>query len=389
MDSFGPHIETYELRVLTPCNCRKHRVIHGDSQKVPGRYMSPNLDRCPPPKSWQFGVIIVTFRILNFAFSRLLLGKFLTIDEIVFLFHIWLPVILFSRLSFNIVLGACTLHVVQGMNHCMSQLQLMVPSLARQFFDHLSLFISWDLLEGSKGVKMDAVDKDDLPWLAMRQCARSIHEKIQNDSNSSLVPDLYIDLIFSIFMTRALFQLIYYFVCLVLLFLTISQMLDLREKLGVTIQHLIGPNNEQMLLGCCDSTKVHPRVIKPLWKAKMAYSYTTCNTVSWRNDFFCRCFSILWCAVLEKCQDARTWVLNWIFDDFCILKVFVEVKVAIRHCRHHFYHPHNQSSWIRKNDRMFQPGSIEDGVQASRRSQHFARQRCHRHHRFCTMVASA
>ena len=104
--------------------------------------------------------------------------------------------------------------------------------------------------------------------------------------------------------------------------------------------------------------------------------------------FFCRCFSIVWCAVLEKCQDARTWVLNWIFDDFCILKVFAEVKVAIRHCRHHFYHPHNQSSWIRKN-RMFQPGSIEDGVRAFRRSQHFARQRCHRHHRFCTMVANA
>ena len=111
---------------------------------------------------------------------------------------------------------------------------------------------------------MDAVDKDDLPWLAMQQCAMSIHEKIQNDSNSSLVPDLYIDVIFSIFMTRALFQLIYYFVCLVLLFLTISQMLDLREKLGVTIQHLIGPNKEQMLLGCGDSTKVHPKVIKPL-----------------------------------------------------------------------------------------------------------------------------
>jgi len=110
---------------------------------------------------------------------------------------------------------------------------------------------------------MDAVDKDDLPWLAMRQFAMSIHEI---DSNSSLVPDLYIGLIFSIFMpwSQALFQLIYHFVCLVLLFLTISQMLDLREKLGVTIQHLIGPNNEQMLLGCGDSTKVHPKVIKPL-----------------------------------------------------------------------------------------------------------------------------
>ena len=107
---------------------------------------------------------------------------------------------------------------------------------------------------------MDAVDKDDLPWLAMRQCAMSIHEI---DSNSSLVPDLYIDLIFSFFMPWALFQLIYYFVCLVLLFLTISQMLDLREKLGVTIQHLIGPNNEQLLLGLYTiSPKSHKAIVK-------------------------------------------------------------------------------------------------------------------------------
>ena len=37
-----------------------------------------------PQKSWQFGVIIVTFGILSFACSRLLLGESLTIDEIVF-----------------------------------------------------------------------------------------------------------------------------------------------------------------------------------------------------------------------------------------------------------------------------------------------------------------
>ena len=128
MDSFGPHNETCELRALIPCNCRKHRVIHGDSQKVPRRYVT-QLGWCPQQKSWQFGVTIVAFGILNFAFSRLLLGKFLTIDEIVFPFHIWLPVILLSRLFFNIVLGACTFYVVQGMNHCMSQLQLMVPNL--------------------------------------------------------------------------------------------------------------------------------------------------------------------------------------------------------------------------------------------------------------------
>jgi len=87
-----------------------------------------------PAKSWQFGVIIVTFGILNFAFSRLLLEEFLTKNEIVFFFTSDSDSESLSRLSFNTVLGACTLHVVQGMNHCMSQLQFMVPSLARQFF---------------------------------------------------------------------------------------------------------------------------------------------------------------------------------------------------------------------------------------------------------------
>ena len=86
---------------------------------IPRRFlggMSPNLDGCPQQKSWQFGVIIVPLGTMNFAFSRLLLV---------------IPS-LFSRVFFNIVLGACTLHVVQGMNHCMSQIQLMVPSIARQ-----------------------------------------------------------------------------------------------------------------------------------------------------------------------------------------------------------------------------------------------------------------
>ena len=51
---FGQHNDTlhgflFELRVLVPCNCRKHRVIHGYSQKVLGS-MSPNLDGCPPKK---------------------------------------------------------------------------------------------------------------------------------------------------------------------------------------------------------------------------------------------------------------------------------------------------------------------------------------------------
>ena len=122
MESFGAHND------MLHCFCmnwwfwyvviavgRKHRVIHADSQKVPGRYVT-QLGWMSPAKSWRFGVIIVLLGTMNFAFSRLLLV---------------IPS-LFSRVFVNIVLGACTLHVVQGMNHCMSQIQLMVPSIARQ-----------------------------------------------------------------------------------------------------------------------------------------------------------------------------------------------------------------------------------------------------------------
>ena len=238
-----------------------------------------------------------TFGTLNLAFSRLLLGEFLTIDEILSLF---------MRLLVNIVLGACTLHVVAWTTACHSY-NLWFQALPGSFlttchFSYHEIFFLKDprVSKCMPWIKMTSLGWlcDNVPWASMRW--------IQNDSNSSLVPDLYIDIIFSIFMTRALFQLIYYFACLVLLFLTISQMLDLREKLGVTIQHLIGPNNEQMLLGCCDSTKVHPKVIKPLWKAKMAYSYTTCNTVSWRNDFFLQVlqYPLMCCSrEMSGCQD--------------------------------------------------------------------------------------
>ena len=129
-----------------------------------------------PPKSWQFGVIIVTFGILSFACSRLLLGESLTIDEIVFfksdsdsesVFETFLQHC--SRcLQIACLAGHEPLHVIDktcGSKHCQAVL------------DHLSLFISWDLLlGGSKGVKVDALDKDYLPWLAMRHCAISIHE---------------------------------------------------------------------------------------------------------------------------------------------------------------------------------------------------------------------
>ena len=79
---------------------------------IPKRFlggMSPNLDGCPQQKSWQFGVIIVTFGILNFVFSRLLLEEFLTIDEIVFFSHLTLIPSLFRDFSSTLfsVLANC------------------------------------------------------------------------------------------------------------------------------------------------------------------------------------------------------------------------------------------------------------------------------------------
>ena len=116
------------------------------------------------------------------------------------------------------------LHVIDktcGSKHCQAVLDL------------LSLFISWDLLlGGSKGVKVDALDKDYLPWLAtaMRHCAISIHENRFKFKSGSwpLHRSHYISLYFhdrelTIFVTWALFQLIYLFNLVHCLFLTISQ----------------------------------------------------------------------------------------------------------------------------------------------------------------------
>ena len=58
-------------------------MIHGDSQKVPGRYVT-QLGWMSPPKKLAAGVILGPFGMLNFTFSRFLLGEFLTIDQIDF-----------------------------------------------------------------------------------------------------------------------------------------------------------------------------------------------------------------------------------------------------------------------------------------------------------------
>ena len=91
-------------------------MTHGDSQKVLKRYVT-QLGGMSPPKSWQFGVIIVPLGILTFdefcTFTSVL-GAFRTIDEMFF------SNLTLIRSLFNILIGACKLHVLQGMNHCMS-----------------------------------------------------------------------------------------------------------------------------------------------------------------------------------------------------------------------------------------------------------------------------
>ena len=107
--------------------------------------------------------------------------------------------------------------------------------------------------------------------------------------SSSLVADLYIDMsIFCFSFPRGNhFHDMGRFsnLLVVCLFLTFSQMcfllmFDLRQKLGVTIQHLIGSDMEPLLLGCGDNTNVQPQVTKPFSKAKIAFSYATCHILA-------------------------------------------------------------------------------------------------------------
>ena len=62
----------FELRVLVPCNCRQHRVVHSDSQKVPRRYIT-QFGWMSPKKVGSLVWFLVCLGF--FAFSRLLLGK--------------------------------------------------------------------------------------------------------------------------------------------------------------------------------------------------------------------------------------------------------------------------------------------------------------------------
>ena len=112
---------------------------------IPRRFlggMSPNLDGCPQQKLLAVWCDYCYLRDSEFCIFTTSVGRISHYRRDSFFFTSDTDSESLSRLFFNIVLGACKLYVVQGMNHCMAQLQLMVPSLARQFFDHLSLFIS-------------------------------------------------------------------------------------------------------------------------------------------------------------------------------------------------------------------------------------------------------
>ena len=193
------------------------------------------------------------------------------------------------RLFFNIVLGACTLHVVQGMNHCMSQIQLMVPSLARQFLT--TCHFSYDeifFLEDPRVSKW-------MSWIKMTSlamlCDYVPSASMRIDSNSSLVPDLYIDLIIflyisekfrdrevTIFVTWALFQLT-------------CRLFVLNNESNVFFFANVGSQAEawrnnstfdRVQHGAIAAwlTKVHPKVRTPLSNAKIAYSCATCNILA-------------------------------------------------------------------------------------------------------------
>ena len=146
---------------------------------------------------------------------------------------------------------------------------------------------------GSKGVKIDGVDKDYLPWLAMRLRAMSIREM---DSNSSLVADLYIDVnMFYIFPRGNYFHdtgacpTYLLFACFQHSVQNVLQMLNLRQRLGVAIHYLIGSDMEPLRLGCSDFTKVHPKVTKPCF---CSFS----NSKGGQENIFLRnIYIIFWC----------------------------------------------------------------------------------------------
>ena len=62
-------------------------------------------------------------------------------------------------------------------------------------------------------------------------------------------------------------------------------MLDLRQELGVRIQHLIGSDMEPLLLGCGDSTKSSPESIRKSQShgPRRKQLFLALHVISWHN----------------------------------------------------------------------------------------------------------
>ena len=179
-----------------------------------------------------------------------------------------------------------TLRRSVGWRCSMSSTWLMVPT---SNFYHEILF-----LRGFKGVKTGAVHEDYLPWSKFKSGCWPVHRCRQCVFLFSRGNHFHDMGCFS-----NLFVVCVVLTCSPMYFLT---MFHLRQKLGVRIQHLIGSDMEPLLLGCGDSTKVHPKVTKPL--KKIAFSCATCT-------------------ILAQCN--------------CLAGASVSFQVLIlfRHCRHH------------------------------------------------------
>ena len=155
----------------------------------------------------------------------------------------------------------------------MSSTWLMVPT---SNFYHEILF-----LRGSQGVKTYAVHEDYLPWSKFKSGCWPVH---------------WCQCVFPIFPRGNHFQdkgcLSNLFVCSqhsVQFFLT---MFHLRQKLGVRIQHLIGSDMEPLLLGCGDSTKVHPKSHKAIVQGPDSFFLRNMYYLG-TMQLSCRCFGIL------------------------------------------------------------------------------------------------
>ena len=137
MDSFGPHNETYESRVLIPCSCLKHRVIHGDSQKVPRRYVT-QLGWMSPAKKLAVWCDYCYLSDSEFCIFTTSVGRISHYRRDGFFSHLTLIPSLFRDFSSTLfsVLANC-----MSCRACTTAWHSYNHKPCEVVFDHLSLFI--------------------------------------------------------------------------------------------------------------------------------------------------------------------------------------------------------------------------------------------------------